>query len=62
MPASNRPEDIAAARAATFAVSEKNCWSNTWFADPMIFGRYPDDGLNPSSTVKKSLPGSQARA
>jgi beta-glucosidase len=45
MPASNRPEDIAAARAATFAVSAKNCWSNTWFADPMIFGRYPDDGL-----------------
>ncbi|MDZ7361543.1 MAG: GH1 family beta-glucosidase [candidate division KSB1 bacterium] len=45
MPASNRPEDIAAARAATFAVSAKNCWSNTWFADPMIFGRYPEDGL-----------------
>ncbi|MCG3120452.1 MAG: 1,4-beta-D-glucan glucohydrolase [bacterium] len=45
IPASNQPEDINAARAATFAISGKNCWSNAWFADPMIFGKYPEDGL-----------------
>jgi len=45
IPASNQPEDLNAARAATFAVSGKNCWSNTWFADPMILGKYPEDGL-----------------
>lgn len=45
IPASNQAEDINAARAATFAISGKNCWSNTWFADPMILGKYPEDGL-----------------
>jgi len=45
IPASNQPEDIKAARTATFAISGKNCWSNTWFADPMILGKYPEDGL-----------------
>jgi beta-glucosidase len=45
LPASSRPEDIETARRATFAVTEKTCWNNTWFADPMILGRYPEDGL-----------------
>lgn len=45
IPASSQPDDINAARAATFAISGKNCWSNTWFADPMILGQYPEDGL-----------------
>lgn len=45
IPATNQPEDINAARAATFAISGKNCWSNTWFADPMIFRKYPEDGV-----------------
>jgi len=44
IPASTRPEDIEAARAAAFSVPGKNCWSNTWLADPMIFGNYPEDG------------------
>ncbi|HEY32753.1 MAG TPA: beta-glucosidase [Dehalococcoidia bacterium] len=37
--------DIEAARNRMFSVREKNCWSNTWFADPMILGGYPEDGL-----------------
>jgi beta-glucosidase len=45
IPFRNNPEDIAAARKSMFAVSAKNCWNNTWFADPMVFGRYPADGL-----------------
>jgi beta-glucosidase len=28
-----------------FSVLEKDCWNNTWFADPMVLGRYPEDGL-----------------
>ncbi len=45
MPATEAPEDVAAAREATFAVTEWNCANNTWFADPMLLGRYPEDGL-----------------
>ncbi len=45
MPASRSEEDIAAARAATFAITGKNCWSNTWFGDPMVFGHYPEEGV-----------------
>jgi len=28
-----------------FSVTDKNCWNNTWWADPVFFGRYPEDGL-----------------
>jgi beta-glucosidase len=44
-PASGSAADIEAARHAMFAVTDRNCWNNTWFADPMVFGRYPEDGL-----------------
>jgi beta-glucosidase len=27
-----------------FSVWNKSCWNNTWFTDPMVLGRYPDDG------------------
>ncbi len=46
MPATNAPDDVAAARAATFAITGKNVWSNTWFGDPLVFGHYPEDGLH----------------
>jgi len=29
----------------TFSVLSKDVSNNTWFADPMFFGRYPEDGL-----------------
>lgn len=45
IPASDSREDIEKARAAMFAVNNKDFWNNSWFADPMVFGRYPDDGL-----------------
>ncbi|NET39393.1 MAG: beta-glucosidase [Cyanothece sp. SIO1E1] len=45
IPATNRAEDIAAARACMFSVSGKNCWNNTWFVDPMVLGEYPQDGM-----------------
>jgi beta-glucosidase len=45
VPATDSPADIAAARAATFSVTTRDCWSNTWWADPVFFGHYPEDGL-----------------
>jgi len=37
--------DIAAARAQSNAVPAKDFWNNTWLADPVVLGRYPEDGL-----------------
>ena len=45
IPASNSPADVAAARAAMFAVRKTDCFSNTWWLDPIFLGRYPADGL-----------------
>ena len=45
MPATDAPEDVAAARRAMFEVNEKTLFTNSWWSDPAIFGRYPEDGL-----------------
>jgi len=48
MPETDRPEDIEAARQQMFATgmtSWNALWSNSWWADPVLFGRYPEDGL-----------------
>lgn len=45
IPATDTAEDIEAARSCMFSVTEKNCWNNTWFADPMLRGKYPADGV-----------------
>jgi beta-glucosidase len=45
-PASSSPDDIDAARRATLAVHPGNTlWNNTWLGDPVVHGRYPEDGL-----------------
>jgi beta-glucosidase len=44
-PATNEKRDVEAARESTFAVSEKHYWNNSWYSDPMILGKYPQDGL-----------------
>ena len=44
-PATDSPEDAAAARAGTLGVLTPDLWNNTWYADPAFFGRYPEDGL-----------------
>jgi beta-glucosidase len=36
--------DIEAARAAIFAVG-RNEWNNAWWADPVLLGKYPEDGV-----------------
>jgi beta-glucosidase len=44
-PATDRPEDIEAARRATHAVTAKDFWNNAWLADPVVLGHYPEDGM-----------------
>jgi beta-glucosidase len=45
MPHSDSRADIDAARTATLSVTSANAWNATWWMDPLIFGRYPEDGL-----------------
>lgn len=44
-PASNDVADIDAARRRMFSVHAKNAWNNSWWADPVCLGHYPEDGL-----------------
>ena len=45
IPATDQPDDIAAARKSMFSIREKGFFNNSWFSDPMILGHYPEDGL-----------------
>lgn len=45
IPASERAEDIQAARQNMFSVTNKDMWNNTWWMEPVYAGRYPEDGL-----------------
>jgi beta-glucosidase len=44
-PLHDTKENIEAARKVTFSVSANDFWNNTWYADPMVLGQYPEDGL-----------------
>lgn len=44
IPATGETRDIEAARNYMFSVREKEFFNNTWWMDPLIFGRYPEDG------------------
>ena len=44
-PATETDADIRAARKSMFAVNAKNVFNNNWFSDPMVLGRYPEDGV-----------------
>lgn len=47
-PATERAEDIEAARKYLFAcppLGPKVMWNVSWWSDPVFFGRYPEDGL-----------------
>ena len=45
IPETESEADVEAARAGTFAITDDTFWNNTWYADPMVMGRYPEDGL-----------------
>lgn len=48
-PATDAPEDVAAAREVYFACRKPDAadlmWSVSWWSDPVILGKYPEDGL-----------------
>lgn len=44
-PLTDSPADLEAARAATFAVADRTHWNNAWWTDPVVLGKYPEDGL-----------------
>lgn len=44
-PAGEQPRDVEAARRMTLGVLKKDMWNTAWFAEPIYFGRYPEDGL-----------------
>jgi beta-glucosidase len=44
-PMSDAPEDVEAARTATFWVTGRDQWNNAWWTDPVLLGKYPEDGL-----------------
>ena len=55
-PASEKPEDIEAARKSFFAcpnIGGNVMWNVAWWSDPVVLGKYPEDGLN---LYKKYLP------
>lgn len=46
-PASNRKEDIEAARKVMFSIPEDSnwTWNVSWWSDPVLLGAYPEEGL-----------------
>ncbi len=47
-PATDKPEDVEAAREAYFSLDENPAnwsWNVTWWSDPVLLGQYPEDGL-----------------
>ena len=50
-PATEKPEDVEAARKAYFDVidQENYMWSVSWWSDPVFFGKYPEEGVKPVS-------------
>ncbi|MEO6002056.1 MAG: GH1 family beta-glucosidase [Opitutus sp.] len=45
IPASDSPADIEAAREAHWAVASPGVWNQSWWMNPVLHGRYPEDGL-----------------
>lgn len=45
VPATDRPEDIEAARRAMFSMTTKTCLHTALWLDPILLGRYPEDAL-----------------
>jgi beta-glucosidase len=55
-PTENDVASIEAARRATFSITKTDLWNNTWFADPVFFGQYPEDGLRLYATDVPRFP------
>jgi len=58
VPATDSPEDIRAAR-EIFAADTKQVWmNNSWWTDPVVFGRYPEGGLERVAKAASFIAGS----
>jgi len=57
IPATDSKKDVEAARRDMFSVTAQNVWNNTWWMDPVFFGRYPADGVR---LFAKDMPPIQA--
>jgi beta-glucosidase len=44
-PATDSAADLEAARTAMWSIRDRTHWNNTWWSDPVLLGRYPEDGL-----------------
>jgi len=55
-PATQSTADINAARHAMFKTKTRDAWSNTWFADPIVFGHYPADALKVYGSAVPEFP------
>ena len=64
VPASESAQDVAAARESMFSVNggdassmgmHANLWSNTWWGDPVIFGNYPEDGIEAAGAAMPAI-------
>jgi beta-galactosidase len=45
IPATDTAADVEAARKDYFGCQAKTMWNLAWWADPVVFGRYPEEGL-----------------
>jgi beta-glucosidase len=45
IPATESKRDIEAARRDYFASTNRDMWNLSWWADPVMLGKYPEDGL-----------------
>ena len=45
LPVTESKRDIEAARRDYFACTERAMWNLSWWADPIVFGRYPAEGV-----------------
>lgn len=60
-PATGSQADLDAARAETFAVRDRTHWNNAWWTDPVLLGRYPEDGLARFGAEMPAFPDSDLR-
>ena len=44
-PVSDAPADVEAARQAMFRVAPGHLWAASWWSEPVLEGRYPEDGV-----------------
>jgi beta-glucosidase len=58
VPVDETQESADAARRATFQINENSCWNNIWFGDPIVFGRYPEEGLKIYKDLMPDFPSS----